>query len=186
MARNDNRGRRNQRTEESNLIEKLLHVNRVSKVVKGGRNFSFSALVVVGDGAGRIGIGHGKAKEVPEAIRKAGERARANMKRVPLVGTTVPHRVVGRFGASSVVLRPAHPGTGVIAGPLVRAVMECVGVKDILTKALGSTNANNLSKAAMNALDLLESAEQYAARTGKPLEQVMANYQLAGLSAAAN
>ena len=186
MARRENRGRRNQRTEESNLIEKLIHVNRVSKVVKGGRNFSFSALVVVGDGAGRVGIGHGKAKEVPEAIRKAGEQARVSMKAVPLVGTTIPHRVLGRFGASHVVLRPAHPGTGVIAGPLVRAVMECVGVRDILTKALGSTNANNLSKAVMNALELLESAEQYAARTGKPLEQVMANYELAGLAAAAN
>ena len=182
MARFERRGR-NQRAEDSNIIEKLIHVNRVSKVVKGGRNFSFSALVVVGDGAGRVGIGHGKAKEVPEAIRKAGETARKQMKPVPLVGTTVPHRVIGRYGASSVVLRPAHPGTGVIAGPLVRAVMDCAGIHDVLTKAIGSTNANNLSKAVMNALELLESAEQYAARTGKPLDQVMANYQLAGLAA---
>jgi small subunit ribosomal protein S5 len=182
MARFERRGR-NQRAEDSNIIEKVIHVNRVSKVVKGGRNFSFSSLVVVGDGAGRVGIGHGKAKEVPEAIRKAGENARKNMKPIPLVGTTVPHRVLGHCGASSVVLRPAHPGTGVIAGPLVRAVMDCVGVRDVLTKVLGSTNAHNLSKAVMDALESLESAEQFATRTGKPIEQVMANYQLAGLAA---
>jgi small subunit ribosomal protein S5 len=171
MAR---RGRREE--EESNLIEKVIYINRVAKVVKGGRRFSFSAIVVVGDGDGQVGVGFGKANEVPEAIRKGTEKARRSMKPVPLVMGTVPHLVEGRFGSGHVMLRPAAAGTGVIAGPAVRAVMECLGVHNILTKSLRSTNPHNVIRATFDALDQLESAEQYAARTGKDVEQVYANY----------
>jgi small subunit ribosomal protein S5 len=168
--------RRRRDEEESNLIDKVIYINRVAKVVKGGRRFSFSAIVVVGDGEGQVGVGFGKANEVPEAIRKGTEKARRSMKPVPLVMGTVPHDVIGRFGSGHVVLRPAAPGTGVIAGPAVRAVMECVGIHNILTKSIGSTNPHNVIRATFDALDQLESAEQYATRTGKDLEQVYANY----------
>ena len=134
------------------LNDRVIHINRVAKVVKGGRRFSFSAIVVVGDGEGKVGNGFGKANEVPEAIRKATEKARRNMKSYPIVGTTVAHQIQGRFGAGNVVLIPASPGTGVIAGPIVRAVMEALGVHDVLTKSIGSSNPHNLTRATFDAL----------------------------------
>jgi small subunit ribosomal protein S5 len=177
--------RRRRDEEESNLIEKVIYINRVAKVVKGGRRFSFSAIVVVGDGEGQVGVGFGKANEVPEAIRKATEKAKKTMKPVPLVGSTIPHDVLGEYGAGRVLLRPASEGTGVIAGPAVRAIMEAIGVHNVLTKSLRSSNPHNVVRATFNALDLLESAEQYAARTGKDIEAVYANYTVQAAASAA-
>ena len=170
------RGRNKEEQRDDDLIDKLVHINRVSKVVKGGRRFSFAALVVAGDGSGRVGFGTGKAREVPEAIRKGTEQARKTMRKIPLVGGTIPYDILGAFGAGRVLLKPASPGTGVIAGPAVRAIMEALGVHNVLTKSLRSSNPHNVVRATFDALDNLESAEQFAVRTGQDVERVHANY----------
>jgi len=176
----DNRGRRDDRGgrggrdggEKSNLIERMVTINRVSKVVKGGRRFSFTALMVVGDGNGMVGVGYGKAKEVPAAIAKGVEEARKNFFRVPLIGGTIVHPVQGEASAGVVMLRPASPGTGVIAGGAVRAVLEAAGVHDVLAKSLGSDNAINVVHATVAALKLIQRPEEVAARRGLPIEDV--------------
>jgi small subunit ribosomal protein S5 len=168
----DGRGGRGDNAEKSQYLERVVTINRVSKVVKGGRRFSFTALVIVGDGHGLVGVGYGKAKEVPAAIAKGVEEARKNFFRVPMIGSTVTHPVQGEAAAGVVMLRPASPGTGVIAGGAVRAVLECAGVHDVLAKSLGSDNAINVVHATVAALKLLQRPEEVAARRGLPIEDV--------------
>ena len=172
MARDNNRPQRRQEANDG-LIKKLITVNRVTKVVKGGRKMRFAALVVVGDGAGKVGCGMGKANEVPEAIEKATAQARKSMRPVALLGNTIPHEVVAKFGRGSVLLLPAEEGTGVIAGGPVRAVMEAVGITNIRTKSHGTNNPINMVKAVIAGLNELKTAEQVAALRGKTVEEII-------------
>ena len=186
--RNPNRDRGSRDADKSQFLERVVTINRVSKVVKGGRRFSFTALVVVGDGNGLVGVGYGKAREVPLAISKGVEEAKKNFFRVPRVGNTIPHPVQGEAAAGVVLLRPAAAGTGVIAGGPVRAVLECAGIHDVLSKSLGSDNAINIVHATVQALKELERPEAVAARRGLPVDQVapaaMLRAQAAGREAA--
>jgi small subunit ribosomal protein S5 len=160
--------RRQEEKNESGMIDKVVHINRVTKVVKGGKNFSFSALVVVGDGKGKVGFGSGKAKEVPAAIKKGIEIAKKNMISIAMSGTTIPHAIVGHYGAGKVLLKPASEGTGVIAGGPVRAILESAGIQNILTKSLGTANPHNVVKATFEALKLLRTEDQYKSLRGNP------------------
>jgi small subunit ribosomal protein S5 len=171
-GRDDRGGRGGRDDDRDKFLERVVNINRVSKVVKGGRRFSFTALVVVGDGDGLVGVGYGKAKEVPAAISKGVEEAKKNFFRVPRVGSTIPHLVQGEDAAGVVLLRPASPGTGVIAGGPVRAVLECAGVHDVLSKSMGSSNVINIVRGTVDALKKLEEPQAVAARRGKTLDEV--------------
>ena len=184
----EGRGRREDRgdREDSDLVEKLVSINRVAKVVKGGRRFGFAALVVVGDGRGRVGHGHGKAREVPEAIRKATEQAKGNLVRVPLrEGRTLHHDVQGRYGAGKVVLRAADPGTGIIAGGPMRAVFETLGVQDVVTKSIGTSNPYNMVRATFDALTRIQSPRSVASKRGKKVSDILGRRDAGGEAAAA-
>jgi small subunit ribosomal protein S5 len=163
-----------QEDEDAQLIEKVVYINRVAKVVKGGRRFSFSAIVVVGDGKGMVGAGLGKANEVPEAIRKGGESARKNMRLASLLKDSIPYEIIGACGSSSVLLKPARPGTGIIAGGAVRAVLEVAGVRNVVSKCLRSHNPHNLVKATLNGLMSLRAPEEIARSRGKTVEEILA------------
>ena len=171
-GREDRRGNSRQQEAKSEYLERVVAINRVAKVVQGGRRFSFTALVVVGDGEGTVGVGYGKAKEVPAAIAKGVEEAKKHFYKVPRIASTIPHPVQGEAAAGVVLLKPASPGTGVIAGGPVRAVLECAGIHDVLSKSLGSSNPINIVHATMQALKDLVRPEEIAARRGLPLEDV--------------
>lgn len=164
--------RREREEEREELDERVVDIKRVAKVIKGGRRFAFRTVVIVGDNKGRVGVGVGKARGVPDSIRKGAERARKNMRKMSLAGSTIPHEVTGRYGGAKVLLKPASPGTGVIAGGGVRAVLEASGVHDILTKSQGSNNLLNVTMATVDALSQLRSAEELAAMRGKPVDQM--------------
>lgn len=171
-GRDNRRGQNDRNRNQNEYLERVVAINRVAKVVQGGRRFSFTALVVVGDGEGSVGVGYGKAKEVPAAIAKAVEEAKKHFFKVPLVGRTITHPVIGEKAAGVVMLRPASPGTGVIAGGSARAVLECAGVHNVLAKSLGSSNAINVVHATVDALQQLEEPEEVARRRGKSVEDI--------------
>ena len=183
-SRRDSRSPRDDRGEDAELIDKLVSINRVAKVVKGGRRFGFAALVVVGDGRGRVGHGHGKAREVPEAIRKATEQAKRSMVRIPLrEGRTLHHDVHGRYGAGKVVMRSAVPGTGIIAGGPMRAIFEALGVQDVVAKSIGSSNPHNMIKATFDGLAHCASPRMVAQRRSKKVSDILGRREVAGAEA---